>query len=183
MKKTHLPKSLDNKNKGRLRKNTIWESLYMGRGFSTQGNYLMSFNLTPTSCQFRGKWCLTGAVTPILQWGDVNVRATFQESCQGVKNLGPECWIFTSLDIHLNHRHVLSAVIFSWIVSESKSHFFHSLSLPLLLPPSISLKSCCDNISCGDPRWNISAKRAFQVYPRFFLHIWSPYSIQAEVQK
>ena len=35
--KTHSPWSQDNENKDRLRKNTSWAGLYMGRGISTQG--------------------------------------------------------------------------------------------------------------------------------------------------
>ena len=47
------PWSLDNGNKERLRKNTTWAGLYMGRGVSTLGKSLLSFNLISTSHHLR----------------------------------------------------------------------------------------------------------------------------------
>ena len=54
----------------------------MGSGFSAQGKGLLSFILIPISCHFSGKWCQTGALTPIFQWRAVNFRAAFQYSHQ-----------------------------------------------------------------------------------------------------
>ena len=53
-KKTPVPNSQDTENKERVRKNTIWEALYVGRGFSSHGKCLLSFNLIHSSCHFRG---------------------------------------------------------------------------------------------------------------------------------
>ena len=107
-KKTHSPKSLDDENKERVRKNTIWAVPHMGRGFSAQGKYLMSFNLIPTTCHLKRERCQTWALTSVFQWGAVIVRDTFLSSCQErVKNLEKECWFTMISDIHLKRRDIL----------------------------------------------------------------------------
>ena len=65
------------------------EALYFGRGLLAQGKHLLSYKWIHTSCHFRGKVFKAGALTPIFQWGAVNIVATFKDSHQeGVNNLG-----------------------------------------------------------------------------------------------
>ena len=55
VKKTHFPPSLYKENKERVRKNTTWAALYMGRGFLAHGKCLLPFTLISTTPLLRKK--------------------------------------------------------------------------------------------------------------------------------
>ena len=142
LKKTHSISSLDKENKERQRKYTTWAAHYLGRGFYTQGKYILSFNLTTTICHLRRKGCQTGALTPIFQWGAVSVRDTLLESFQEVRNLVKEVLFFPDVGYPPETYTCLVQRSCPGLLLQSKSlylslHF--SLLHFLLNPPSPSL--------------------------------------------
>ena len=87
-----LPTEPEQENNGRWRKNNTRASLSMGGGFSTEGNYGISFNLISTPCHWRRFRYHSKAFKPVLQDGAGIVMDTFWESGQeGEKTLVQMC--------------------------------------------------------------------------------------------
>ena len=91
--KDPLPKELEHGNNGRLAKNNTPASLSIGVGFSTEGNYGISFNLISTPCHWRRFRYHTKAFKPVFQDGAGIVMDTFWASGpEGEKTLVQVCW-------------------------------------------------------------------------------------------
>ena len=89
--KDKLPTEPEHENNSRWRKNTR-TSISMGVGFSTEGNYGISFNLISTPCHWRRYRDHTKAFKPVFQYGAGIVIDTFWESGpEGEKTLVQVC--------------------------------------------------------------------------------------------
>jgi len=87
------PTEPEHENHGQWRKNNSRASLSMGGGFSTEGNYGISFNLISTPCRCRTYRYHTKAFKPVFLYGSGGVMDTFWESGQeGEKTLVQVCW-------------------------------------------------------------------------------------------
>ena len=94
--KDPLPTEPQQENNGRWRKDNTRASLSMGGGFSTEGNYGISFNLISTPCRCRTYRFHTKAFKPVFQYGAGIVMDTFWESGpEGEKTLVQVCLCVT----------------------------------------------------------------------------------------
>ena len=82
LEKDKLPTEPEHENNSRWRKNKTRASLSMGSGFSTEGNYGISFNVISTPCHWRRYRYHTKALKPVFQYGARIVMDTFWESGQ-----------------------------------------------------------------------------------------------------
>ena len=100
----------------------------------------------------------------------------FLESGQeGVKHLVQVCWFVPCV------RYPPKTQIPSWSSDpaldccSNQNLIYLSLSLPIslypMLPPSFYVESSCLEFTCGDPGWNISARREVQVFTHHFASI------------
>ena len=90
--KDPLPKELEHGNNGRWRKDNTRASLSMGGGFSTEGNYGISFHLISTPCHWRRYRDHSKAFKPVFQYGARIVMDTFWNSGQeGEKTVAQVC--------------------------------------------------------------------------------------------
>ena len=172
---THSPSSMDNENKERV-KNTTSTAFYMGRGFSSQGKYLVSFDLISLSVHLRRYGCHTGALTPIFQWGAVIIMDIFLVMPKRVKCLVHECRFLPCVryppetqTLALNLDRAMDCCL-----NQNFLHLSLYLSLSPIQHPSLSLESSWPKVTCGDPGRHISARIAIQVFIQHFSSlIWS----------
>jgi len=133
--------------------------------------HIMSFNIIGWE---------RGALTPIIQWGAMNIRALFNNHAKTEWRIWDKSAVsFMKSDIQMNHRHVLSAKTLPgtlpWI-KISSLYLWLSLSVSLCLSLSqtlspstylsftLSLECCSSRNTWGYPGWNIWSRRAVKVF-------------------
>ena len=110
--KDPFPKEPEQENHGRWRKNNTRASLSMGGGFSTEGNYGISFHLISTPCHWRRYRYLarlsnlSSSMEQGLEW------THFGSQARKERRLWYQCAALSHLcAIHLNPRLVLGETI------------------------------------------------------------------------
>jgi len=89
-----LPTEPEHENNGRWRKKNTRASLTLGGGFSTEGNYGISFNLISRPCHWRRYRDHTKAFKPVFQDGaGIGMDTLWESGQEGEKTLVPVCWI------------------------------------------------------------------------------------------
>ena len=161
IKQSHFPSSLRNESKERVRKNTTWAALYLGRGFTIWENIYCLLTWSPyhaiwedIGVKHRYKPCL-----PV--WRSECKGHIFRVRPRRSEAYGTRVIVFPLCQIpSWNIDTCLMLRLCPGLLIGSKSAF--SLSFYLYLSISLS----------PPPGWDISSRRAFKVFAQHFPSIF-----------